>query len=240
MDADNNTWDMIICRQCRVELAPWMEVCPLCEVAVADGENSKQRRDQKYLVEDKRNPGFLKRICLQITCVLLLSVIMGTLIINLAMVGHVTWSVYPITICLIVLSYVFLLGLWRAKIILQMLSGWIASAAVLMVVDLYESDDWALKLALPLLSSINLIAMSLVLISRNVKVKGLNIVAILFIGASVLCLICEAILSKYFEDEFRLSWSVVVLACLLPVTAIIIFMHFKMKNNTDLEKIFHT
>ena len=30
--------DMIVCRQCGVELEPGMEVCPLCEIAVADGK----------------------------------------------------------------------------------------------------------------------------------------------------------------------------------------------------------
>jgi len=116
----------------------------------------------------------------------------------------------------------------------------VASIAVLVLADLYVSDDWPLKLALPILSSINVITMLLALILGNLSVKGLNIVAILFIGAAVLCLTVEAILSRYFLEEFRLSWSVVVSACLLPVTAIIVFMHFKTRNNADLEKIFHT
>lgn len=217
-----------------------MEICPLCEVAVADEDTTKQIRNSHYPAYEERKPGLLKRIFLQITCVLLLSGILATVIINLAMDGRVTWSVYPMTICAIVLSYVLSLGLWRTKLLLQILTGWVASIAVLVLADLYVSDDWPLKLALPILSSINVITMLLALILGNLSVKGLNIVAILFIGAAVLCLTVEAILSRYFLEEFRLSWSVVVSACLLPVTAIIVFMHFKTRNNADLEKIFHT
>lgn len=231
---------MKICKQCRVELEPWMDVCPLCEVAVADGDTTKQIRNQQYPAYDERKPGLLKRIFLQITCVLLLSGILATVIINLAMVGRVTWSVYPMTICAIVLSYVFSLGLWTTKLLLQIATGWVASTAVLALVQWYIGDDWPLRLALPILCSINVIIMLLALILLNLSVKGLNIVAILFIGAAVLCLAVEAILSRYFQEEFRLSWSVVVSACLLPVTAIIVFMHFKTRNNADLEKIFHT
>lgn len=231
---------MTICKQCRVELEPWMEVCPLCKVPVADGDNSTQIQDQQHRAYDERKPRLLKRIFLQITCVLLLSGILATFIINLAMVGHVTWSVYPMTICLIVLSYVFSLGLMTAKPLLRILTGWLASIFVLVLVHLYVVDDWPFKLALPILCAINMITMLLVLILRNLSVKGLNTVAILFMGAGVICLVVEAILSKYFEDEFRLSWSVVVSACLLPVTAVIVFMHFKTRNNADLEKIFHT
>jgi|SRR5690606_17901227 hypothetical protein len=232
---------MIICKQCRVELEPWMEVCPLCKIPVADGDKATQIRNQQpHPAYDERNPGLLKRIFLQITCVLLLSGILATLIINLAMVGHITWSVYPITLCLIVLSYVFSLGLWTVKPLLRILAGWLASMLILGLVHLYVSGDWPLKLALPILCSINVITMLLVLILGKLKVKGLNMVAILFIGAAVLCLMVEVILSKYFQEEFRLSWSVVVSACLLPVTAVIVFMHFKTRSNADLEKIFHT
>jgi len=217
-----------------------MEVCPLCKIPVADGDKSTQIRDQQHRAYDERKPGLLKRIFLQITCVLLLSGILATLIINLVMVGRVTWSVYPMTICFIVLSYVFSLGLWTAKPLLRILAGWLASILLLVLVHLYVSDDWPLKLALPILCSINVITMLLVLILGNLRVKGLNTVAILFISAAILCLIIEAILSKYFLEEFRLSWSVVVSACLLPVTAVIVFMHFKTRSNADLEKIFHT
>ena len=218
-----------------------MEVCPLCKkIPLADGDNSTQIQEQQHSAYDERKPKLLKRIFFQIACVLLLSGILATLIINLAMVGRVTWSMYPITICLIVLSYVFSLGLWTAKPLARIFTGWLASILVLVLVHLYVSDDWPLKLALPTLCSINVIAMLLVVLLENLRVKGLNIVAIFFISAAVLCMIIEAIVSKYFLEEFRLSWSVVVSACLLPVTAVIVFMHFKTKSNAELEKIFHT
>lgn len=217
-----------------------MEVCPLCKIPVADGYNSTQIEDQQHSAYDERKPKLLKRIFLQIACVLLLSGILATLIINVVMVGRVTWSMYPMTICLIVLSYIFSLGLSTAKPLARILTGWLASILVLVLVHLYVSDDWPLKLALPLLCCINVIAMLLILLLKNLRFKGLNIVAILFISAAVFCLTVEAILSKYFLEEFRLSWSVVVSACLLPVTAVIVFMHFKTRRNAELEKIFHT
>jgi len=218
-----------------------MEVCPLCKkIPLGDGDNSTQIQEQQHSAYDERKPKLLKRIFFQIACVLLLSGILATLIINLVMVGSVTWSVYPMTICLIVLSYVFSLGLWEAKPLLRISTGWLASILVLVIVHLYLSHDWPFKLAFPILCAINVISILLVLLFRNLRVKGLNIVAILFISAAVLCLILEAVLSKYFQNDLRVSWSVVVSACLLPVTAVIIFMHFKTRSNAALEKIFHT
>lgn len=231
--------DMIICKQCQVELAPWMDACPLCGLAVADGERPANPDHQPH-ERDRQNQGLLKRIFLQITCVLLLSGILATLVINLAQIGRVTWSVYPITICVIVLSYAFLMGTWNTSLTRQILGGWVISAAALIIVHFYEPNDWPLKLALPILSSVNVVVITLALIVANLKKRGLNIVAILFIGAAILCLLTEVTLSWYLEGEVRLNWSVVVSACLLPVTAVIIFMHFKTRNNADLQKVFHT
>jgi len=229
---------MLTCKQCGVELEGGMEVCPLCETPVFDGRKKGDKSAHK--VSDQVKPQLLKHVLWQIACVLLLSGILATLIINLSIVGHVTWSIYPVTICLIVLSYTSLIALWNTKLVVQIITGWLASSAVLIVVQLYTAEDWPLSLALPLVSAINVVSMLLMLILSNIKVKGLNILAIVFVGVAVVCLLIEGILSLYFQGEIQFSWSVVVSACLLPVTAAIVFMYLRTRNNADLQKIFHT
>ena len=231
---------MIVCSQCGVELEQGIDVCPLCETAVADGQPVLGRRFKSDLAEDAAKPKLLKRVLWQITCILLLSGTLATLVIDLSMAGRVTWSLYPVTICLLLLSYAALMGLWGTNLLLRIVAGWLVSTVLLILVHFFIGEDWPLRLALPLLSFINLISMALILILRNLKVRGLNIVAISFLSAAVVCLMIEATLSQYFQSEVELSWSVVVSACLLPVTAVIIFMHFRTKNNSELKKIFHT
>src|SRR5690606_32807711 len=155
-----------------------MEVCPLCKIPVADGDKATQIRNQQpHPAYDERNPGLLKRIFLQITCVLLLSGILATLIINLAMVGHITWSVYPITLCLIVLSYVFSLELWTVKALLRILAGRRGSWLMLQAVRWCVSRDWRLKLALPIRWSMTVITRLLGRIGGEPRVRGRGMVA---------------------------------------------------------------
>lgn len=231
---------VVMCKQCGVELESGMQVCPLCETPVTDGQKIEDRSANRSFVHQTVKPQLLKHILWQIACVLLLSGILATLIINLSIVGHVTWSVYPVTICLIVLSYASLIALWNAKLVIQIITGWIASSAVLVAVQLYMGEDWPLSLALPIVSAVNMVSVLLMFILSNIKVRGLNIIAIVFVGVAVICLIIDGVLSLYFQDQLRLSWSVVVSACLLPVTAAIGFMYLRTKNNSDLQKIFHT
>ena len=230
---------MIVCKQCGVELDEQMQVCPLCETSVMDGGrvNKKFSADVR---DEKVKPTLLKRVLWQIACVLLLSAIVATLIIDLSRLGYVTWSIYPVTISLILFSYSSLIVLWRAKPVIQLLAAWLVSGALLIAVKLFTGDDWPIRLALPILCAVNGICMLLISILSKLKVKGLNILAIMFLAIGVLCLLIEGILSLYFKDQMVLDWSVIVAASLLPVTAAVIFIHLRTRNNKDIQKIFHT
>ena len=231
---------MLVCKQCGVELDSGMQICPLCDTPVIDGRQVIEPSGNADLSDQRAKPRLLRNILWQIVCILLLSGIVSTLIIDVSIVGRVTWSIYPVTICLVVLCYATLLALWKAKFVAQIIIAWIASGAVLLVVQLSTAKEWPLSLAFPIVSSVTIVSILLTLILNSIKMKGLNVLAILFVGIAIVCLIIEGILSLYFKDQIQFSWSVVVSACLLPVTAAIVFIFLRTRNNRDLQKIFHT
>lgn len=233
---------MIICKECGVELEDKMRVCPLCDTPLSN-EGSPAFALKKSRERDKpeaRKKYLLSQILWQITAILLLSGIASTFVINLAIQGRITWSVYPISICLMILSYVSLMSLWRTMITYQLAGGWIFSSMVLVVVNALISADWPLMLALPVLCAVNIIVLVLIWVVRNLTTRGLNVFAIVILGIAILCVVIEGIISSYLENVIRLQWSAIVSACLLPVTATILFMYFRTRNNSDLKKIFHT
>ena len=232
---------MTICKACGVELEDDMVLCPLCETPAANDGTRKDvilHINKKDMPEVRKN--LLQLILWQITAVLLVSGIVATLIINLSIQKRITWSIYPISICLMIFSYASLIVLWRARILVQVLAAWAISALVLVMVHWSIEADWPLMLALPILSAVSVVGLLINFILANLKAKGLNVLAIVFVCIAVLCLIIEGIISFHFSNVIKLQWSVIVAACLLPVTAAILFMYFRTKNNTDFQKIFHT
>jgi hypothetical protein len=233
---------MNICKECGVELDDDMMLCPLCETPVLSAGTSKDviLQISKKEIPQVRKKNLLQLILWQITAVLLLSGIAATLIINLSIQGSITWSIYPMSICLMVFSYASLMVLWRTTIFFQVLAAWIISTLVLVMVNWSIEADWPLLVALPILSAVNIIGLLIKFIVMHLKAKGLNVLSLIFVSIAVLCLIIEGIISFYFIKVIELRWSVIVAACLLPVTAAILFMYFRTKNNTDFQKIFHT
>jgi len=230
---------MNICKQCGVELEDDMKSCPLCDAQLSSGEVLLSNI-QDQLPREGTKKHLMQRILWQITVVLLMSGVVATLLINMSLVGRITWSIYPISICLIILAYVSLLAMWRTAIIFQLLAGWLISALILLLVNWYSQEDWPILLGLPVLCAINIIGIVLYILLIRLKTKGLNVLALIFVSLAVSSLAIEAIISMYFNGKIALGWSVIVSACLLPVTATLLFMYFRTRNNPDLQKIFHT
>ena len=230
---------MILCKECGVELEDHMQHCPLCGTSVlGQGSSDYGLNEQKHVpyVREKR---LLSKVLLQIASILLLSGIAATLIINVAIERQITWSVYPISVCLIILCYVALISLWHNRILVQLLGGWLLAIIVLLIVNALIDKDWPLTLALPILCAVNIIALFLTFVLSVLRTKGVNIFAIVILAIAILCLMIEGIVSFHFEHAVELRWSVIVSACLLPVIAAILFMYFRTRNNSDLKKIFH-
>lgn len=229
---------MNICKQCGVELEDNMTTCPLCHTGLHNGASSANKADQYLPIEQKSH--VMQRILWQLAVVLLLSVVFATLVINFSVAGMVTWSIYPISICLMILAYAVLMAWWRTKLVVQLLVGWLLSSLILVVVDRYSTGDWPLLLALPIMSAVNAIGIILYFLLVGLKTKGLTVLAFVFVSLAVAGLAVDAIISNYFQRHIVLGWSVIVAACILPVIAAILFMHFRIRNNATLRKIFHT
>ncbi len=236
---------MAICKKCLVELDDEMKLCPLC--GTATGENvsgGPSAEELRFLTPARLEPEeryIVRRILWQIITILLFSGIIATLVIDISINSKITWSVYPVSICMIVFSYASLLAFWQTKLIYQMLAAWVLSTALLLLINNFSSSaQWTIYIGIPILIAVNLISIVLIGVIVATKQKGLNLLAYTCVAIAALCIAIEGVISQYFAGEVVLRWSIIVAACLLPITAALIFMFYRTRNNSALQKIFHT
>ncbi|HEY4655452.1 MAG TPA: DUF6320 domain-containing protein [Cyclobacteriaceae bacterium] len=233
-----------VCKKCRVELDDEMKRCPLCGTAIDGGDQERPEPGDEDAIVLRNREGekhMLQRILWQVTAILLFSGIVATLIIDLAINKRVTWSVYPMSICMIVFSYASFLAFWHTKTIYQILAGWVLSTLLLLAFNyFFPAANWTIDLGIPILFAVNFISIALIGVFTVTRRKSLNLLAYAFVAIAALCMTVEGILSQYFKGKIELSWSIIVAACLLPVTAALIFMFYRTRNNSTLQKIFHT
>lgn len=237
---------MRICKICEVELEDDMEQCPLCGTQIGLDTRSELMTSHQGSnlgatgALKPRKQTLLQRIVWQVTSIVLFSATISTLIIDLIVHRLVTWSVFPVSISLVIFFYISVFAFWHAKRIYQILAGLLISSALFVVLNLiFPRSDWLLRLGLPILGAINLITIALIALINMTSHRGLNVIAYTCVAIGILCISIELILS-FYTGNIALRWSVIVSACLLPVTVALLFIHHRIKRNPDLEKLFHT
>lgn len=235
----------MICKHCLVELDDDMIRCPLCGTQIngtsATDDHSDDSAKQSSSSTEDAEMHLLQRILWQVTATLLLSGIVATLIIDIARHKTVTWSLYPVTVCLIVLSYASLFAFWQTKPVVRIITGWMISTLLLAAINAVVPDSgWTIGLGIPLLVAANFVAVGLLAVFLITKRKGLNLLAYTIVAIAVLCISINAVISRYDAGEISLGWSIIVAACLLPVAVALLFMFLRTRNNPKLQKIFHT
>ncbi len=240
---------MKICPQCGVELEEQFQICPLCRHPVHKGwtdpkESSHAADEQQY---DKFLADYVKltrdqkrKLFWELSGIILLSCVLITLIIDLVTSGSITWSRYSITVCLVLFANFTLLSFWRHKLVLMLGGSFVSTSLLLVLLDIYnKSIGWGTKLGIPLLLSLYLMIFVFAWLIRMTKQHGFNVLGCFFIAAGVLCVCTEGILSVYFTDHLTFRWSLIVFACMVPVAAILFFIHYRLNRGTDLRRFFH-
>lgn len=230
----------MLCKQCGVELEGDMTICPLCGTSVFGEKNVAGSKPRAFVMKQEEKH-LLQRILWQVTSILLLSGIVATLIIDLTIHYRITWSVYPVTVCTLVFLYASFFALWHKRLIFKILAGWVASSIFLAALNYFMATlDWTTRVALPILIAVNVVSIGATASIIYTKKKGLNILAYLFVAIAILCIGIEGIINYYYLKRLYIQWSIIVAACLLPVTAALFFMYLRTRRNADLQKIFHT
>ena len=231
------------CKSCGVELGAGMDHCPLChETAQANGNDPQPAPNPQQRTFYRRqnvNPK-QKKVIWQIISITLLSGSTATFVIDLLMHSRITWSEYPAAISLTIFAYVSLFTFWHQKTMIQMAGSFILSSLFIVIIDALASTmNWSWGLGIPILLAANIVTVPMIIAVRMSKYKGINLIAYGFLGVALLCLCVDGILSFHKTGAIQMQWSVIVSGSIIPVAAVLFFMHFRLKRGRDLKKTFH-
>ena len=230
---------MAICKNCGVELEDNIQICPLCGQHL-HAHKIKEPTFRQPLLYNKRMTAPQKKFTWEIISLILLSAIAATFIINFIINKSITWSEYPVAVSLIIFSYISVFSFWQQRTTTQMMVGFVLASVCMLTLDAITSGiDWSLKLGVPLLLAVNLIAAGFLVIIDISRYKGINLLAWAFLCAALLCMAIEGILSYYQTKTTHLTWSVIVGGCTIPVVLVLLFVHFRLRKGRSLEKTFH-
>ncbi|MGC9352503.1 MAG: DUF6320 domain-containing protein [Mariniphaga sp.] len=237
------------CPNCGVESEENANFCALCGEPLLENtayhevfiKSGKLRREEKLLTDYQKLTGFQKRkIFWQISGLIFISGIIITLLIDFIGNRSITWSKYPATISLVLFLNFTLNTFLRKRITLMVALSFLSVTALFILFDIYAGDTgWEIKLGIPTLLVAYITVLILIFLIRRAKQKGLNVIAYSMIAAGVLCVCIEGMISIYFRSSVYFGWSLIVMVSVVPISMLLLYMHYRLKKATDLKRFFH-
>jgi hypothetical protein len=240
---------MIICKKCGVELEENMDRCPLCGENAASGALSgrapgplKQSGQEERLLSDFEllTREQRQKLFWQLSGIVLISGAVVTLVIDLIINRGITWSRYSCSASLVLFINITLLVLLRKRTAIALMGNFLSTSALLVLFDLFDNAiGWTTKLGIPLVLAFYLVVYLLISLMRRSKQRGINLIAYFLIALGILSLSVEGIISLQLNNRLDFQWSVIALASVLPVSAMLLFIHYRLRKGTDLKRFFH-
>lgn len=237
------------CEKCGVELDVNMNFCPLCgqksnippPVDIKKGVASDVSEDISETYGFKDLTHMQKRkVVWELITIILVSGIVVSFIVDLLVNRQITWSKYTVTSGLFLFINISLVIFFYKRMVLLLAGGFVAGALLMLALDWYsDGAGWGLGLGVPIILSFYFSLALMVFVLSKTRRKGLNVIAYLLVILSLFSMSIEGLLSKYQTNTLHLQWSVILMVSVVAVSAILLFIHYRLKRVTDLKRFFH-
>lgn len=243
---------MSFCPRCKVSLSPDALWCPLCrERSVLSPDSTAPSSESAYTPvsfaadvrdaeeRERLTPVEKRLLVFELLTVVYAIIFVVTFGVDLVYHRAVTWSRFT-SVCVI------LLWLYSALPFILVKKLWILfavlSPSTVLAVFLWGvftgSLSWFLPLGLPLTLLVEgLVAAAVPLVGLQ-KHRGLNSIAVILCALAVLCTGIDFFVSLFFSGTPGISWSLVVLLSIVPVSGFFFYLHYRIMNRASLRKLF--
>lgn len=239
---------MKYCNYCGVELDDSMMHCPLCgssadpdQVLPSDTRPTHIPDTDEIILDFDRLSGRQKRkLFWEISGIILISGILATFVINFIISKGITWAKYNLTASLALFANISVFTFWRNRLFLLFAGSMIIGSAFLFLLDTMSSNiGWGVKLGIPIMISFYALLGAVLWRTSISRLRGFNILAILFIAIGIFLICMEAFISHYYLNKIHLSWSMIAGASMAIVSAIMLYFHYRLRRGIDLKRFFH-
>lgn len=230
-----------ICPNCRVELDMGLTSCPLCGDDETVGKGNKLKQTANYPSEILHMEKRARiRLSWELYSIISASAILISLIVDLVISKGLNWSLY---------TTIFLAGGWVYVTLftfsfskrLRLFAGLLVNTlAMLLLIDtVLLPVHWFLSFTLPVTITFFVLLFIVLHFTGLARYKGFNILAIVFIAASIQCFVIELFIDLHIAGKVNIEWSAITASAVIPFSLILIFIHYRLKRGWNLKSYFH-
>lgn len=236
---------MPYCSRCGVEVDDLVLQCPLCKTEIQHFNKPPVIPENFPDDNIKANINFIpfdkkKKIIWSISSFLIATSLFIIFAVNFFLDRTITWAWIPLFSILLMWILIASVYYFYKTIFLFLLSIFIAISVYLFFLFLIILNTKLFFLfAFPIVGASFLNIIIIILFYKLTKRKGYNIIGFILIGISFFSVITDMIITFFITNRILMTWSLVVVAILIPLAFLLFIIHYKLKRTPDIKKIFH-
>lgn len=233
---------MSYCVNCGVELDGALEECPLCNTPVINPRELARHRKPSPFPEEKGAVETVRRKDLGIlTTSILGAAAVACGVINLLVFTRIAWSLAVIGACLLVwvMMVPLVIDSHLSIYVYVFLDGVAAGLYLFMLSFLTSGQRWLWGLGIPIVILTTIMAEVLTVCIRYLPSSFLTNALYVVNVAGLLCLGLEILIDLYVTKQIALSWSVVVLAVMGSVDALLVTVLSRRRLRNEVRRRLH-
>jgi hypothetical protein len=223
------------CENCGVILDDVMTECPLCRHNSNGKEEIKKPAD---LLEVTRRETI--KYTWELSIIVCISGIAVSIALNLLFGKTISWSLYPATSILWTWITITILLYLRKRPLSAIILLMTNTLGMLLLFNAFDTKiNWFIPVGMPVTVVLFLLMAIVFYLSSLARYKGFNVLAIIFLATNILCISIEVFLDLSLGGSVNIRWSAVVSAALVPISGVLMFLHYRLKKGRRLDSFFH-
>lgn len=234
----------MFCSRCGVEVDPAVEICPLCEAPIQklpmdDGSPWPKEEapaasappmsadERKALAKTLTTLGFLIPASIVLTVDWFINRSLSWSLFALVSLGAAwIWSLLPLFL--------------NRKPYQLILAITVVAIAALATIDILAGDKgWLLSIAIPIVIFTGILGVGVTMLARRTRRVGGNLAAWILQAVAVLTVCADILINSQFKDSLRPGWSIIAASTLLPISILLLYLHYRPSKQRKIRRYFH-
>lgn len=235
---------MPYCSRCGVEVHEAVNHCPLCEAPI----QKLPMKNGLYWPAEEAGPPPIppmspdERIALTriITTLGFLIPVSIVLTVDWFINRQLGWSLYAVlSLGAVWLWAILPLAIQRRPYLLTLSCSLVGIALLSGIALLTGNFSWLPGLGIPILAGAGGLVMAVVGITRHTQRRGSNVAAWILFALVIFSFGTDLLVSLYQSGQAKPGWSIIVAATLIPISLLLIYIHYRPSRQTRIRRYFH-
>ncbi len=234
----------MFCSRCGVEVDPAVEKCPLCEAPIQklpmDDGSPWPKEEAPAATAPPMSADERKALARTLTTLGFLIPASIVLTVDWFINRNLSWSLFALVSLGAAWMWSLLPLIFNRKPYQLIISITIVALGALSAIGVLTGNTgWIFTIAVPIVLCAGALASGVTKLVKRTRSVGGNMAAWILQAVAILAVCADILINSRLKESFRPGWSIIAASTLLPISILLLYLHYRPSKQRKLRRYFH-